>query len=207
MKRHEMALAASVGRYEDGKVAVANPRRTIALNRARLTKAATGDASFGPAGMVAREHTLILTGTLDGRSANALEAEIERLCEEKVTSITLDLSELSYIDGIGVAVVAFRCRLCQRRGYDFGLIPGSRMIHRAFEQAGVAGLLPFREGSVASRQPEADLVAGELQREPAVASAPEPPTIAPKRFERDLATPTLVPALALSHGMQGAVEQ
>jgi anti-anti-sigma factor len=92
-----------------------------------------------------RTHTLVLTGELDHRSAHALEAEIERLCEEGVTGITLDLRDLTYIDPIGVAVIAFRCGLCKRRGYDFALIPGSPYIHRAFEQAGVAELLPFHE--------------------------------------------------------------
>jgi anti-anti-sigma factor len=91
------------------------------------------------------KHTLILTGALDHHSAHELEAEIERLCEEGVTSITLDLRELTYIDSIGVAVISFRCGLCKRRGYEFAVIPGSRLIHRAFEQSGVTNLLPFEE--------------------------------------------------------------
>jgi anti-anti-sigma factor len=109
-------------------------------------------------------HTLIPTGELDHRSAHVLEAEIERLCEEGVTGITLDLRELTYIDSIGVAVIAFRCGLCKRRGYDFALIPGSRFVHRAFEQAGVADLLPFQEDDVAaSRRPA--LVLGHRSRD------------------------------------------
>jgi hypothetical protein len=51
-----------------------------------------------------------------------------------------------------VAVIAFRCGLCDRRGYDFALIPGSRFIHRAFEQAGVTDLLPFQEDHPATPQ-------------------------------------------------------
>jgi anti-anti-sigma factor len=88
-----------------------------------------------------RSHTLIPTGELDHHSAHTLEAEIERLCEEGVTTITLDLRELRYIDVIGVAVVAFRSELCKRRGHGFYVIPGSRIIHRAMEQAGVSDLL------------------------------------------------------------------
>ena len=95
-------------------------------------------------------HTLVLTGELDRASAHALEAEIERLCEEGVTGITLDLRELTYIDSIGVAVIAFRCDLCKRRGYDFALIPGSPSIQSAFEQAGLSELLPFQEDDVAA---------------------------------------------------------
>jgi anti-anti-sigma factor len=97
-------------------------------------------------------HTLILTGELTRRSAHALEVEIERLCEKGVTSITLDLRQLTYIDSVGVAVISFRCRLCQRQGYGFTLIPGSRFIDRAFEEAGVTDLLPFQEDEVAARR-------------------------------------------------------
>jgi anti-anti-sigma factor len=84
-----------------------------------------------------RTHTLVLKGELHHGSAPALEAEIERLCEEGVTAITLDLRELDYIDQIGIAVIAFRSGLCKRRGHDFAVISGSRVIQRALEQAGV----------------------------------------------------------------------
>ncbi len=101
-------------------------------------------------------HTLELTGELTRASAHTLEVEIERLCNEGVTGITLDLRELSYIDAIGVAVIAFRSRLCERRGYDFALIPGSPLMRRAFEQAGVKRLLTG-EGESESEAPPAPL--------------------------------------------------
>ena len=91
-------------------------------------------------------HTLVLTGELTHRSAHALEVEIERLCEEGVTDITLDLRDLHTIDPVGVAVIAFRCALCEKRGYGFRLIRGSRGVQRSFEQAGVIEMLPFQEG-------------------------------------------------------------
>jgi len=88
-------------------------------------------------------HTLLLTGELDLRSARVLEAEIERLCEEGVTRIVLDLRELARIDAIGVAVIAFRCGHCTRHGYEFSLIAGPPSIQLAFEEAGVLDALPF----------------------------------------------------------------
>jgi anti-anti-sigma factor len=84
-----------------------------------------------------RTHTLVLKGELHHGSAPALEAEIERLCEEGVTGITLDLRELAYIDAIGIAVISFRSGLCKRRGHDFAVISGSRVIGRALAHAGV----------------------------------------------------------------------
>jgi anti-anti-sigma factor len=86
-------------------------------------------------------HTIVLTGALTHRTAHELEVEIEQRCADGVTAITLDLRELTYIDSIGVAVIAFRSRLCKRRGYEFAVVAGSPMMHRAFAQAGVGSLL------------------------------------------------------------------
>jgi anti-anti-sigma factor len=97
-----------------------------------------------------RVHTLIPTGELTHRSAHTLEVEIERLFEEGVTAITLDLRQLTYIDPIGVGVIVFRCRLCRRQGRSFALIPGPQFIQRAFEQAGVIDQLPFQEDELAA---------------------------------------------------------
>jgi anti-anti-sigma factor len=97
-------------------------------------------------------HTLILTGELTRRSVHALETEIEDLCEKGVTGITLDLRQLTYIDSVGVAVISFRCGLCQRQGYRFSLVPGSRFIQRAFEQAGILDLMPFQDDEIAARR-------------------------------------------------------
>jgi anti-anti-sigma factor len=171
-----------------------SPTRKAATNR-RITRPASAEAGFMPASVPAREHTLVLTGELDGRSAHALEAAIERLCEERVTSITLDLRELTYIDPVGVAVIAFRCRLCQRRGYEFALIAGGRMIHRAFEQAGMDGLLPFRQpddGAQATLEEAIDTARPPL--EPAVSL----------RLDEELgrALPRIA-ALTLSNGIAG----
>jgi anti-anti-sigma factor len=151
MKRHQLAVATSVSTREEGDAlgSVATQTRTAFNNDARV-EPASSEARFAPASVSLRTHTLILTGDLDGSSAHALEAEIERLCAEGVTGITLDLRELTYIDLTGVAVIAFRCGLCQKRGYDFALIPGSRFIHHVFERAGVTDLLPFQGDDVAA---------------------------------------------------------
>jgi anti-anti-sigma factor len=150
MKRHITAWAASIGTENaSGAAGSVAPRTPTAFNENAPARPALSEPSLALASVSARTHTLVLTGELDHRSAHALEAEIERLCKEGVTGITLDLRELAYIDSIGVAVIAFRYRLCKRRGYDLAVIPGSRLIHRAFEQAGVKDLLPFQREDVA----------------------------------------------------------
>jgi anti-anti-sigma factor len=204
MKRHHIAMAASVGRYEHGAPAAPNRRQSAATNRSRLAQRASGDDEPAPPELVAREHTLILTGGLDGASALSLEAEIERLCEEGVSAIALDLRELTYIDRVGVAVIAFRCGLCQRRGHGFMLIPGRPAIHRVFEQAGVAELLPFGEREPLHVLPEPAVepaAAAAAQRRAPVQSQRKAPAAA--RFEGDLGAPALVPALAMGPAAGG----
>jgi anti-sigma B factor antagonist len=150
MKPHQMVMDASVAqRIESGAVATVAKRTQSGFNSTR-SRRASSEPTLVPTRVRAGQHTLILTGELDRGSVRTLEEEIERLCEEGVTGITLDLRELTYIDSIGVAVIVFRCGLCQRRGHEFALIPGSRLIHRAFEQAGVTELLPFRAKEVAA---------------------------------------------------------
>jgi anti-anti-sigma factor len=125
MKRHHLAMATSGCTGEERRAA------------RDATK------QHPPAHPPGAMHTLVLLGELDRASAHTLEAEIERLCEAGRSGITLDLGKLAYIDATGVAVIVFRCRLCQRRGYDFALIPGPPFVQHAFELAGVAERLPF----------------------------------------------------------------
>jgi len=151
MKRQLMTSAASVGtRSERGGSRSLTTKTRAAFDSSTQAAQTTSEPPPTLTSVGVWKHTLTLTGALDHNSAHELEAEIERLCEEGVTSITLDLRELTYIDSIGVAVIAFRCNLCKRRGYDFAVIPGSRLIQRAFEQAGVTNLLPIEQDSLST---------------------------------------------------------
>jgi anti-anti-sigma factor len=91
-------------------------------------------------------HTLALLGDLNRASAPALEAEIERLCTKGVDVITLDLSELAFVDWTGAMVIAFRSSWCKERGIDFTLIPGSGVVQRVFELTGLVHRLEFEHG-------------------------------------------------------------
>lgn len=86
-------------------------------------------------------HKLILTGKLDHRTAVELEDEIECLCEEGVTNLTLDLCRLDAIDSAGAKAIAFGGAACKKRGRDFAVVPGSPVVHRALTEAGAESLL------------------------------------------------------------------
>jgi anti-anti-sigma factor len=163
MKRHLTTSAAGseTGRVGGSGGAVANRTHT-ALKANGRTRSGVGEPRLVLASTSVWTHTLVLTGELDHRSAHALEAEIERLCEEGVTGITLDLRELTYIDSIGVAVIVFRCGHCRRRGFEFMLVPGPELVQGAFEQAGVIDSLPFQQPDGAGA-PAAPLAPAEVE--------------------------------------------
>jgi anti-anti-sigma factor len=150
MKRHLVASAVGVGAGNEEATGgpLGGTQAPLAWGGLARTRAASNKPNLALATPRLWTHTVVLTGDLNRHSAHTLEAEIERLCEDGVTGITLDLRELTRIDSIGVAVIAFRCDLCTRRGYDFALIRGSRMVQRAFERAGLGDRLPFREVEV-----------------------------------------------------------
>jgi len=156
MKRHLTASARSRGTQNASSAGgglAARRRKSYEESRdSKHPEPAAGKRRLALASVRTRAHTLVLTGELTHRSAHTLEAEMERLYEDGVTGITLDLRDLTYIDSIGVAVIAFRAGLSERRGYDFELIQGPRMIHDAFQEAGLADLLPFRRDEIVTPQ-------------------------------------------------------
>ena len=93
------------------------------------------------------DHRLLLSGELEIASVPTLEGAVKRLCTaEGTTAITLDLSELMFIDSTGLAAIIFAGRLCEKHGYGFSLVQGPRAVQRLFELTGLIDVLPFREG-------------------------------------------------------------
>lgn len=167
MKRHRMRMAVSVcaGSEGDALSSVANQTQTAYdEDRRPQPPIELREVGSAPRQMARRMHTLVLTGSLDRGSVRQLEVALEALCEEGVTGITLDLRGLTHIEAIGVSVVAFRCGLCQRRGYDFALIRGSRAVQRAFEAAGLSELLPFEDARAVPEPIESPASLGERAR-------------------------------------------
>jgi anti-anti-sigma factor len=145
MKRHLTLSATSQYAHTQGDTTEA------VADRARATRAGGGEIGLSGAAHAQPHlalasspvwrHKLILTGKLNHRSAPELEEEIECLCQEGVTILTLDLRQLDAIDPTGVTAIAFSGAACRRQGHDFAVIPGSRVIHRALAEAGATDLL------------------------------------------------------------------
>jgi anti-anti-sigma factor len=106
-----------------------------------LSEATSGRPRLTLASPPVWKHKLILMGRLDHRSAPDLEEEIECLRQEGVTTLTLDLRQLSAIDSAGANAIAFRGAAYRRHGRDFAVIAGSHLTGRALSEAGATDLL------------------------------------------------------------------
>ncbi len=153
MKRHLTLSTTSQYAHNQGDTAEVVADRTRASDHeTSLSEAAHARPRLMPASAPVWRHKLILTGKLDYHSAPELEEEIECLCQEGVTILTLDLRQLDAIDSTGVTAIAFRGTAYKRGGHDFAVIPGSGVIRRALAEAGAANLLtPDPNASVVRR--------------------------------------------------------
>ncbi len=91
------------------------------------------------------EYTLALSGELELGSSNTLQAAVARVCDGPLSSLTIDLSKLMFIDSTGLAAIILASKICERDGHDFWLVPGPRAVQRLFEITGLIDVLPFRE--------------------------------------------------------------
>lgn len=136
-----LSTASQHARSQSDGVEAASDRTSAGDGEANLSVAVHSRPHLTLVSAPVWRHRLILTGKLDYRSASELEEEIECLCQEGVTILTLDLRQLDAIDPIGATVIAFCGAACRRRGRDFVVIPGSRVIHHELTEAGATDLL------------------------------------------------------------------
>jgi anti-anti-sigma factor len=82
-------------------------------------------------------------GELDMASVNALEHELRSQVEAGKRAVVLDLRGLSFMDSSGLHLVARWTAEASRDGFAFEIEPGSSVVQRVFELAGMTNL-PFR---------------------------------------------------------------
>jgi anti-anti-sigma factor len=90
--------------------------------------------------------TAALSGDFDMAATFTIEPALERALEDPgVSALTLDLSDVSFIDSTGIGVL-FRVEAEARsRGVALAIVPGPREVQRVFEIAGLSDSLPFVE--------------------------------------------------------------
>ena len=80
--------------------------------------------------------TLVLTGEFDIAEAEQVATALLRV-GSGATVVTLDLSGVTFMGVAGLRIVLFTRELCQQRGYEFRIVPGSAHVQRILEIAGL----------------------------------------------------------------------
>jgi anti-anti-sigma factor len=93
--------------------------------------------------------TARLAGEFDMSATFVVEPTLERaLAEPGVGALTVDLSQLSFIDSTGIGILLRLQPEAQARGIELSLVPAPGHVQRVFEVAGVAEELPFSNPAV-----------------------------------------------------------
>lgn len=82
-------------------------------------------------------------GELDLSSAWELERELRRAEATDASEIVVDLSGLEFIDSAGMEVVIHAASRTRHHSKRLMIRRGPAAVHRTFERAGLAALLPF----------------------------------------------------------------
>ena len=90
-----------------------------------------------------------MRGDLDLSTAADLANVIERDCPG-AARLTIDLSELSFLDCAGLRVLLYARARAESNGGDLLLIRGRDSVQRVFRLAGLEDRLAFRESSFAA---------------------------------------------------------
>jgi anti-sigma B factor antagonist len=91
-----------------------------------------------------QRHTLVLEGELDSFCCALLDSAVGELVAAGMSSLTLDLRGLSFIDSSGMRSVLWAQELCRERGCEFSVSSVSRQVGRLFEITGVLDTLGLK---------------------------------------------------------------
>jgi anti-anti-sigma factor len=86
--------------------------------------------------------TIAIAGELDIAGAGDLDAAI-RVARRSGRALTIDLSDLAFIDSSGLRVFLALQNAAVVEGFTYALIPGPPQVHRAFALCGLVETLPF----------------------------------------------------------------
>jgi anti-anti-sigma factor len=89
------------------------------------------------------EHRLVLVGELDLGSVSEFGEMVERICADSTRAVTVDLSQLAFMDSTGLRALLEARDRCRENDYEFRIVPGQPQIQRLFELTGLMDVLPF----------------------------------------------------------------
>ena len=87
-----------------------------------------------------------IAGEFDMAATFTVEPALEQALERPgLDAITVDLSDLRFIDSTGVGVLLRIEEESRARGVSLTIVPGPREVQRVFELAGLREALPFSD--------------------------------------------------------------
>jgi len=84
-------------------------------------------------------------GELDLAEVEPLQAEFDRLCANGLSKLTVDLSELDFVDSTGLHVLLRLGARCARQQLALQLVPGPPGVQRLFLITGTDSQFTFIE--------------------------------------------------------------
>jgi anti-sigma B factor antagonist len=79
---------------------------------------------------------LRLLGELDLAAVEPLQDELDRLCSNRLSMLTVDLSELDFVDSTGLHLLMRLRTRCERQQLGLRFIPGPPAVQRLFRITG-----------------------------------------------------------------------
>jgi anti-anti-sigma factor len=75
------------------------------------------------------------------------------LFKEGTSRLVLDLSELAFMDVMGLRMVLFAKELCEWHRCEFALVPGPVSVQRVFELTNLLDVMPFESDRESTAPP------------------------------------------------------
>ena len=86
-----------------------------------------------------------VSGELDLAAVEPLQAELDRVCSNGLSALTIDLRELEFVDSTGLHLLLRLHGDCERRQVDLRLVPGPPAVQRLFRITGTEEHFRFLE--------------------------------------------------------------
>ncbi len=83
------------------------------------------------------------SGELDVATVDTLRAQVEDLIAAGFKRLVLDLGELTFFDSTGIHLVLELVRGSRTDGWQIAVVGGTDPVRRAFDVAGLRGVIPF----------------------------------------------------------------
>jgi anti-sigma B factor antagonist len=84
-----------------------------------------------------------ITGELDMATAKDLHAALSSVASERPSYLRLDISALSFMDVKGLDAIVAADQRARAGGFQLEITPGTELVQRLFQLAGVESELPF----------------------------------------------------------------